>query len=326
MIQKLCGGDNNQNCNAILSSKAAKLSDELSWSEVGFFYFAGTWLVILFNSGHSSLMQILALLNVVSLPYTFYSIYYQWRVAKQWCLFCCTIQALLWLEFFAFIPSLQLPFTMPALNEWASFITNMALPILAWIFIKPYFLKDKQIQPLKWQLRKFKYDVSLFNKLLNAQVKYVLPDEEHSLIIGNREAEHVITMVSNPFCQPCSIMHKKLDNWLRNRGDIKLQVVFSINDEKDPKREVVSHLLSLRSDQNDISLKKALDDWYEQKQKNYETWAEKHPVKKQIVTIEALEKQRDWCELTDITGTPTIFINGRKLPDNYQPEDIKYFV
>ncbi|GAA4102832.1 vitamin K epoxide reductase family protein [Mucilaginibacter panaciglaebae] len=328
LIQKLCGGDNNRDCNAILSSKDAKISDELSWSEIGFFYFAGTWLVLLLNNGHNSLMQMLVLLNIVSLPYTFYSIYYQWRVAKQWCIFCCTVQALLWLEFFAFVPYIKLPIQVPSLREWTSLLTGMALPILAWIFIKPYFLKGKQIKPLKWQLRKFKYNVNLFNKLLNEQLKYALPDEKYSLIIGNREAEHVITMVSNPYCQPCSAMHKKLDNWLRNRNDIKLQVVFNINtiDEKDPKSAIASHLLSLRSDQNDFSLKKALDDWYEQKQKSYEAWADKHPVEEQIINIEALEAQSAWCKLADITSTPTVFINGRRIPDNYHPEDIKYFI
>ena len=89
LIQKLCGDDDTKNCNAILSSKAAKATEWLSWSEVGFFYFAGTWLTLLFNSSHIALMQVLALLNILSLPYTVYSIYYQWRVAKQWCVFCC---------------------------------------------------------------------------------------------------------------------------------------------------------------------------------------------------------------------------------------------
>jgi len=76
VIHKLCGGDNNKNCNAILTSNAAKITEELSWSEAGFFYFAGTWLVLLFNSGHTSLMQTVAILNLICLPYTFYSIYY----------------------------------------------------------------------------------------------------------------------------------------------------------------------------------------------------------------------------------------------------------
>jgi hypothetical protein len=83
LIQRLCGGDNNRDCNAILSSKAAKITAWLSWSEVGFFYFAGTWLVLLFNSGHTAIIQALALLNIVSLPYTFYSINFQWRVVKM---------------------------------------------------------------------------------------------------------------------------------------------------------------------------------------------------------------------------------------------------
>jgi len=37
LIQKICGGDSKYNCNAILSSNAAKVFEWLSWSEVGFF-------------------------------------------------------------------------------------------------------------------------------------------------------------------------------------------------------------------------------------------------------------------------------------------------
>ena len=36
-IQKLCGDDKDKNCNAVLTSKAAKINSYLSWSEVGFF-------------------------------------------------------------------------------------------------------------------------------------------------------------------------------------------------------------------------------------------------------------------------------------------------
>jgi len=105
LIQKLCGGNNNKDCNAILSSKAAKISG-VSWSETGFFYFAGTWLVLLFAGKDTAILRVLAVLNLLSLPYTFFSIYYQWKIAKQWCVFCCTVQALLWLEFFSFFPTL----------------------------------------------------------------------------------------------------------------------------------------------------------------------------------------------------------------------------
>jgi protein-disulfide isomerase len=299
----------------------------LSWSEIGFFYFAGTWLVLLFNNGHDSILQMLALLNIISLPYTFYSIYYQWRIAKQWCVFCCTVQAILWLDFFAFLPSLLHGLQTPTLLEWSSMVMGMTIPLLSWMLIKPYLLQAKQIAPLKAQLRRFKYNRDLFNKMLNDEVKYALPDARHSLMIGNPEAGHVITMVTNPYCQPCSRAHKLLDEWLPSRDDVKLQVVFStVENEEDKKTTVAAHLMSLQAGQSNAALKHALDDWYEQKQKNYEAWAKEHPVKSQTAHTEVLKTQREWCKLTEVTGTPTIFINGRRLPHNYQTEDIKYFI
>ncbi len=84
LVQTLCGGGGKTNCNAILTSKAATVFKGLSWSEVGFFYFAGTWLTLLFGANSTGILQALAILNVVSLPYTIYSITYQARVAKQW--------------------------------------------------------------------------------------------------------------------------------------------------------------------------------------------------------------------------------------------------
>ena len=298
----------------------------LSWSEVGFFYFAGSWLALLFNSNNTAVLQSLHVLNILSLPYTFYSIYYQWRVAKQWCVLCCTIQALLWAEFFAFIPGSQgLPHVTT--NALSIIFVSFALPVITWVFLKPFLLKAQQISPLKQQLRKFKYNTDLFNKLINDEVKYAIPGNENSIILGDPEAEHVITMVSNPYCQPCSKAHKELDEWLVNRKDIKLQIIFSVEENNnDPKIKVAEHLFALQANNDAITLKKAVDDWYNQKQKDFEAWSKDHPTSDKIATESILQKQREWCKIAEIQVTPTIFINGRKLPDNYQPEDIKYFI
>ena len=109
LVQVLCQTRGKTNCNAILSSKAAKVFgiEWLGWSEVGFFYFAGTWLLVLFGGSSPFILTVLLVLNVISLPYTFYSIYYQAQVAKQWCTLCCTVQVLLWLEFISLTPALS---------------------------------------------------------------------------------------------------------------------------------------------------------------------------------------------------------------------------
>jgi len=327
LIRYLCG-DDNKNCNAILSSEAAKITDELNWSEVGFFYFAGSWLVLLFNSNVPSVIAMMALLNMLSLPYTFYSIFYQWKIAKQWCRLCCTIQVLLWLEFVAFLPSILNGIPAPSLNDLVGIMIGIAIPILSWIFIKPYLVLSKQINPLKAQLRHYKYNRNLFLGLLNDEAKYILLDKDNSLIIGNPEAENIITMVSNPYCQPCAKAHKQLE-WLKGREDILLQVVFATSTDTDQHAEFALHLFAIQQNQSDKSnnlLAKALDNWYEQKQKNIEAWAKAHPVKTAIVNDGILERQREWCKLTDISSTPTIFLNGRRISENYQPEDLKYLI
>ena len=32
---------------------------------------------------------------------------------------------------------------------------------------------------------------------------------------------------------------------------------------------------------------------------------------------------KNWCDEAEITGTPTIFINGKRLPDNYRIDELK---
>lgn len=321
LIQKMCGGDSKKNCNAILSSKAAKVTSWLSWSEVGFFYFAGTWLALLFANNNAHLIPLLAILNLVSLPYTFYSIYHQWKVAKQWCVLCCTVQALLWLEFLVFLPYLNQTGDI-TFKDCYNLAASMLLPVLGWVFLKSSLLKAQQLQPLTQQLRRFKYNKDLFNKLLEEQTQYKLLEESASLILGNPEAENVVTMVSNPYCQPCAKAHKILDEWLNNSNNIKLQVVFSTHTDGDAKTKVASHLISLRN----ANVKDALNDWYEAENKSYSAWANNYPLKEEASSKELLNLHKEWCEITDITATPTIFFNGRRLPSPYKPEDIKYII
>lgn len=94
----------------------------------------------------------------------------------------------------------------------------------------------------------------------------------------------------------------------------------------DPKANVVHHLMALPSNQHEPSLKVALSDWYEQKQKNYESWAKRYPVTEEKGIHSALVKQKQWCNLAEIKATAAIFINGRRLPQNHNPEDLKYFI
>jgi len=45
-----------------------------------------------------------------------------------------------------------------------------------------------------------------------------------------------------------------------------------------------------------------------------------------IVNYDNKSYEIEWCKMTEVKGTPAIFINGRKLPKNYKIEDIRYFI
>lgn len=326
LAQILCGGDSKTNCNAILTSQAAIVFKGLTWSEVGFFYFAGTWLALLFGGGSYQVLQWLALLNILSLPYTIYSLYYQARVARQWCVLCTTVQALLWLEFVPLVTFVKTPFAMSTTIA-VTLLTCLVVPVAGWMLLKPVLQKAQQARILKYQLKKFKYNRELFAASLKEQAQYTLPADEWSIVLGNTNARTVITMVSNPYCPPCGKTHQELDTWLNKLNEIQLRIVFTAyNQDNDKKTPVTRHLMALNEQYDKVTVKNALHDWYSQDQKNYEKWAKQYPVTLDESRFKLLDKQRDWCDIAEVRSTPTLMINGYRLPKTYRLQDIKYML
>lgn len=325
LIQNLCNLGNKNNCNAILKSDAAKITSWLSWSEVGFFYFAGSLLALLFIP---SSLFVLAWLNVAALPYIIYSLYYQYT-HKNWCVLCCTTLAVLGAEFIDNLLAIEV-FQFQSLTSSpiiAYLVLAFSLPIITWALLKPVLLKAILTQPLKQQVKKFKYNSALFQQLLKGQPKYGVSNDLMPITLGNPNATTIITMVSNPFCGPCAKAHELVDEWLSYRDDIQVKIIFSTADhDNDEKTKVARHLNAL-STLNEVHLvAHALNDWFKLNDKKYASWAQKYPVDGDQQTNEVTAKHKAWCELAEIKVTPTILLNGYKLPAPYRLEDIKYLI
>lgn len=322
-VQNLCSLGNKNNCNAILKSPQAKVTDWLNWSEVGFFYYAGSFLALLLNP---TSIHLLAWMNIFCLLFTFWSISYQYKT-KNWCVLCCGIQVLLWVEFLGFITT---PNAYKFVFENSSLLFTAILfmiPVVVWANIKPILWKAEQVKPLAQQLKKFKYNSNLFTQLLTNQARFSVTDDLMPITLGNPEASTIITMVSNLFCGPCAKAHQTIEQWLKNRDDLQLKIIFTTANHDDDKRtKVARHLSALSLSEDAEKIETALNDWYNQSEIKYDTWAEKYPVTIPIDTQKITERQKEWCELTEITETPTILINGYKLPEPYQLDDIKYLL
>jgi len=326
LLQKVCLGATKTNCSAILSSKQAKIFSWLSWSEVGFFYFAGNLLCITIVP---SALAILAWLGMVALTYPIFSIYYQWIVAKQWCTLCLTVQALLvlsaaniWANEF-FLPQQPL-----RLLDLGFCLLLLFISPLCWYVIKPFLLALQAAKSTRRDYFRIKFNSEIFETLMRKQKRLGSVPEDLGIDIGNPSATKTIIKVCNPFCGPCSALHPKIETLLEQNKNVRVKIIFATpNDETSIGYEPVSHLMAIAAEKNIEKTKQALNDWYLAREKNYEAFAAKYPVhgelRNQKDKIIAMD---NWCKATNIEFTPTLFVNGLQLPNVYSIEDLQYFL
>ncbi|MEB0280872.1 MULTISPECIES: vitamin K epoxide reductase family protein [unclassified Mucilaginibacter] len=329
LITKLCKSGKKTDCNMILTSDAAKVFGTLSWSDVGFFYFSGTFLAILLSPSDFT-FNILKVLNFIALPYTFYSIYFQAFIAKKWCLFCCAVQAIIWLEFLCLVtgnPLLPHFKNAEALTLKSANLLVMCLiiPACLWLLIKPALLKIQTLNDLRYQLRHFKYNIEFFTKMLMNEPKYADPDKSVTINLGNPEALLKFTVITAPYCRHCSDAHLNIDEFLKGRDDVNFSIVLMADNTDDGKSNIVCrHLIALNQQPNKALVKDALRDWYAQPYKNYKAWAARHPISWDESASAVLQQHWDWCRMVEAQGTPTVLLNGHMMPKNYLFPDLKY--
>ena len=67
-------------------------------------------------------------------------------------------------------------------------------------------------------------------------------------------------------------------------------------------------------------------DWFEKGKALKEAFFNDLQLDMTNPAIEAeFQKHQSWKEKTQLRATPTILVNGYKLPDNYKIEDLRYF-
>jgi len=325
-LQKVCSGTKTTNCSAILESKEAKLFGIIGWSEIGFFYFTGSLLSVL--ALQEKALPFLAWLNLATLFYPFYSLYYQWRIAKQWCPLCVAVQAVLILQALVFFAGSWYQPLFNSISVYYSVAVVFILPVLSWYFIKPFLLKAKEGEEYKNRFFRMKRDSRIFEALLVKQKKITVSTEGLGITLGNLSATNTIIKVCSPYCRPCSKAHFYMHEILKTNRNIKIQVIFnSTSNVKDYRSFPVKHLMALYKHQSIKEISKALDDWYFPEKKDYEQFASNYPIESKLLAQNSeLNNMHKWCEKVGINFTPTFFINGYQIPDNYSIEDISHFI
>lgn len=319
---KICSLFKQSDCNNVLESPAAKFMGVISWSEVGIGYFISNAVIILFIP---SLIPYLALINILALPYSFWSVWYQKVKAKQWCALCLVVQGLLWVIFvtnvlFGFI-------IIPRFAIFDIILTGCiyTLPYLIVRSLLPAIAESRKTENIRQQMNSLRMNDDLFLSLLKQQTRYEVDKFTSNILLGNPEAPLLVTVLTNPHCEPCGRMHKRIEDLLIEIGDkVCLQYIYSYFN----KELAVSnkYLIGIFQNKTRKEIEEIYHEWFSEGKYYRESFYEKYSIDIETNLIkEEFDKHINWIKHTNISATPTILINGYNLPDSYKIEDLKYF-
>jgi uncharacterized membrane protein len=336
-LQKVCRINRSSNCQNILQSPAAKVTEWLSWSEIGLFYFAGSLIALAKGMWTGNSTQLTTLhttlftLTFLSLPYTFWSIYYQWRVAREWCVLCLTVQVLLWVEFGLGITALNITNFSKEGNSLLEYdfssvsvlylVGTFAVVPAFWALFKGHLQKSTRYDSLFREFQKLKFDSDYLSGLMSKQ--QILPpifEGMKVITLGNPNAENSLIMVISPTCAACRRNHLEIKKIVESNNVLQVQIILAAGfSDEDIASKVARQILSLPTNK----MAEALHEWFETAGKHYEEWSEQTKGNYQNeVEIQQLQLHIRWIELAGVLTAPTTFLNGVKLPKFYQVREL----
>lgn len=317
---KLCSLFKYSDCNSILESDSSKFMGVIEWSEIGLGYFISNIIIL---SLLPSLIPCMIFINIFCLPFTFWSIWYQKFKAKQWCPMCLSVLLLLWGIFVT-----GLFFELINFNSiifWGMVITCCIYSVIILtinIFI-PVISRSLKLENIQYEINSIKSDKDVFNTLLEKQPKYEVSKSTSRILLGNPDSNFLVTVFSNPHCNPCSKMHLRINDLLTQNKHICVQYIFSAFNEE---LEISNKYLIGTYFQKNGKAKDIYDEWFERGKFEKENFFKLYPINVDTQEVmDEFELHERWREQSGLRATPTILVNGYKLPDNFKVGDIRYF-
>lgn len=329
MLISICKFGAKVNCELVLNSKASKLFG-VSCSTIGLTYFAGNLLILMLNgiiNRQSHL--VIAWLNILSLPYVIFSLFYQWKIVKSWCTWCLGIQSILILQTIVFYLAGWLTVEGLGIIAKPYLVTStLTIYLISFWFIQNSVAALKNANENERssnRIQQIKNNPIVFGALLKSGVTNNVSTDGLGILLGNPGATNKIIKVCSLYCSPCGKALKPLEQLLNYDDDLQIQIIFSSRFALDDSRNLpMKHLLGIADVLGEDVFKQALNEWYAGDRFDYNKFISKYSFLNMDKHEKKITDMNAWCKKSHITYTPTIYINGYRLPQQYDVEDLKY--
>jgi hypothetical protein len=322
--EKICSLIKEGNCNEILESDAARLFGLIGWSEIGLSYFVSNCIILLF---FSELLPLAAVVNVCALPYTFWSVWYQKFKANSWCTMCLIVRGLLWLTFagnlifgnFNHIPEAVVLLNLVILSG------VYGIPFVVVNLLLPMIIKTERTESITQEFNSLKANDDVIRALLAKEQRFEVDKNSSQILFGNKNAAMLVTILTNPHCSPCARVHDRLAEILQDEtGKFCIQYIFSSFREEydDSSRFLIATYLN-----NPLhETCRIYHDWFKRGGRaNRFRFFQTHKFAIDERCMNEFNRHNEWMANAKLKATPTVLINGRKLPAHYNIENIHFF-
>jgi hypothetical protein len=177
-------------------------------------------------------------------------------------------------------------------------------------------LESKKIEGLKFMRNR-----TVFLSFLHRQRKVDVKFWEDEIVLGSFGAPIQLTVACNPFCEPCAVAHRQLEALLKlypTKVCINIRFTIWASDESNRRRVAASSIVNSLLSGN----KHAVDEWFATMELAQFNRGQHLGLDHHLIA-QVLQRHDDWVRDAMITHTPTIFMNGYELPEQYCINDLR---
>ncbi len=350
-LQRLCAAGPVANCARVLHSPASRLGP-VPLSDLGLVYFAAglVGLLLAALAGRSAAAQaMLGALSLALLPFTALSVYYQVIRLRSYCWLCLLVAALLWLEagtgLAAGWPWQGWPWDP---HSWLLMVVAWAGVTFAWSGLRSLLVTAWQGRAVAREFARMRSQPAVVQALWDAGV-HTVPPVPVEVCLGAADAPVQAVLAVLPACPACGRQVRAawaLQAMLGGHMAIRLRFLRGgdpssapspvLRDQYQVADRVAVLFLHLAAAGDQARLRRACASWFFGAKDRVTTPADfaewqsgvlaGQPAPDTTVPGPAVLQQHQSLQSLGIDAAPVVFVNGRRLPPEWDCMDLRYFL
>ncbi|MCP4218616.1 MAG: hypothetical protein GY765_28540 [bacterium] len=344
ILSRICKFKEKLDCQRVLESPGGRIPG-ISMVDMGLVYFSGGLLALLFSlfaAQTEHCLLILGFLNILTLPYTIFSLFYQAFAVRTWCLLCILVQAVFWCEFYFLYPFLNSTPGWPNFTAILPTVFGFGLILLSWFTLRPILSKYPALKLSETKAIRVQNQPDFINVRLGEVEGVDMGSFPFEVTVGPPRAPVTLTLVLNPLCRHCGETLKELVELVEiGEGKIKGIVRFLVGEkvgtaadaENSLDFDVACLVTGLTADGRDKDALAALDRWFKSKNSGTARFFKLWKRHIENPNQDAMERARDllktqlkWALDNDLSSTPVQYLHNLKLPDGISFKNLKYYL